>query len=232
MTNASEKHILIRRAAEPPDLTGSWSAGAWAGAETLRVDYFHPASTDHRPETEVKTLYGARHLYVFFHVRDRYVRAVTGHYGGPVCKDSCVEVFLQPRPGKGYFNFEFNCGGALLLYYIQDHRIVDGRFTRRTIVAEQDVRELRIYHSLPPIVEPEIQEPVEWMLEAAIPLSIFETYLGERIDPAGERWRGNFFKCGDRTSHPHWASWSPIGEELNFHRPEFFGVLEFEPPEI
>jgi len=38
-------------------------------------------------------------------------------------------------------------------------------------------------------------------------------------------FRGNFFKCGDETSHPHWASWSPISEELNFHRPETFGSI-------
>jgi hypothetical protein len=77
-------------------------------------------------------------------------------------------------------------------------------------------------------VDPEIQGPVEWCLEYSIPLSIFEAYLGKAVDPAGGRWRGNFYKCGDETSHPHWASWSPIGEELNFHCPEHFGILEFE----
>ena len=45
---------------------------------------------------------------------------------------------------------------------------------------------------------------------------------------AGQRWRGNAFKCGDETSHPHWASWAPIGEALNFHQPRCFGALEFE----
>ena len=30
----------------------------------------------------------------------------------------------------------------------------------------------------------------------------------------------------DKTAHPHYLSWSPIGtEKPDFHRPEFFGEL-------
>ena len=43
----------------------------------------------------------------------------------------------------------------------------------------------------------------------------------------GEVWRGNFFKCVEENSHPHWASWSPV-DEFNFHLPQCFGVLRFE----
>ena len=54
-----------------------------------------------------------------------------------------------------------------------------------------------------------------------------EPYIGTIGDVRGQTWRGNFYKCGDHTSHPHWASWSPIGEQLDFHQPEFFGELRF-----
>ncbi|MCD6337129.1 MAG: hypothetical protein J7M01_02720, partial [Candidatus Marinimicrobia bacterium] len=37
---------------------------------------------------------------------------------------------------------------------------------------------------------------------------------------------GNLYKCGDKTSHPHWASWSPI-DKLNFHQPKHFGEFVF-----
>jgi hypothetical protein len=53
-----------------------------------------------------------------------------------------------------------------------------------------------------------------------------EPYCGEVRPVVGQRWRVNAFKCGDETSHPHWASWAPIGEALNFHQPEYFGWLE------
>ena len=230
--NTGDTVYRVRRTEEPPSFTGNWSGGAWAAAEPLRVEHFHPAGSEHRPKTEAKILYDAAHLYVFFRVNDRFIRAVADSFQGPVCADSCVEAFFSPREDGGYFNFEMNCGGTLLLYYIEDPRRTEEGFARFTPVAAEKVVGMRIYHSLPARVDPEIQGPVEWRLEYSIPLSIFEAYLGETVDPsdhpAGGRWRGNFYKCGDETSHPHWASWSPIGEELNFHCPEHFGILEFE----
>jgi hypothetical protein len=220
----------VRRAAESPSFTGNWSQGVWAEAEPLRVDCFHPAGSEHRPVTEARLLFDAAHLYVFFRVQDRYVRAVADGFQGRVWTDSCVEAFLQPREDKGYFNFEMNCGGTLLLSYIKDPRRTPEGFADFTPVSAEQTEGMHVYHSLPSRVDPEIEEPVEWRLEYGIPLSLFEAYIGERPSPAGERWRGNFYKCGDETSHPHWASWSPIGEELNFHCPEHFGLLEFGEP--
>ncbi len=217
----------IRRAAQPPEFAGGWSEGIWADVQPLEVDHFHPAGSEHRPITEVKLLFDDGHLYVFFRVQDRYVRAVADGFQGPVWADSCGEAFLQPREAGGYFNFEMNCGATLLLYHIRDPRRTPEGFADFNPVAAEQAQKMRVYHSLPARVEPEIEEPVEWFLEYSIPMSLFEPYIGERPRPAGERWRGNFYKCGDETSHPHWASWSPIGEELNFHCPEHFGVLEF-----
>ncbi len=37
---------------------------------------------------------------------------------------------------------------------------------------------------------------------------------------------GNFYKCADRTSSPHFLSWAPISTpEPDFHRPEFFSKI-------
>jgi hypothetical protein len=175
----------------------------------------------------VKLLFDDQHLYLFFRVRDRYVRAVAEAYQDPVCLDSCCEAFLQPRAGRGYLNFEMNCGGTLLLYHIRDARRTPEGFADFTPVPAEQAAKIAIYHSMPVRVDPEVDEPMQWYLEYGIPLSLFEPFVGARPAPAGERWQGNFYKCGDETSHPHWASWSPIGEELNFHRPEYFGELQF-----
>jgi len=40
--------------------------------------------------------------------------------------------------------------------------------------------------------------------------------------------RGNFYKCAEDNSHPHWASWASMGGELNFHLPDRFGWFSFE----
>jgi hypothetical protein len=42
-------------------------------------------------------------------------------------------------------------------------------------------------------------------------------------------WRANFYKCGDKTSHPHWLTWNPVDKPRpDFHLPQYFGTLVFE----
>jgi hypothetical protein len=226
----------VRRTARPLR-SPHWDDDAWASAGELRVDQFHPRSSDHRPETRVRLLHDDAHLYVRFDVADRYVVSTATGYQQAVCQDSCVEFFVQPRRDRGYFNFEFNCGGTLLLFYIEDPtRCDDGRMSRFTRVPPEEAATLGVYHSMPSVVWPEVGDPVSWRLGCRIPLVLMERYVGPlgpsaaRLAPADpvEPWRANFYKCASRSSHPHWASWSPIGERLDFHQPDRFGELRFD----
>ena len=48
------------------------------------------------------------------------------------------------------------------------------------------------------------------------------------VDPENlpEKLRATFYKCGDKTAHPHFLSWNPVGTPApDFHRPDFFGEL-------
>jgi hypothetical protein len=220
---------VIRRARVKPELLGLWDGPAWKDAAVAGVASFHPASSDHRPRTRAKLLHDDDALYAMFHVADRFVRCTRTEHQSPTCKDSCVELFVEPKPGRGYLNFELNCGGTMLLYHVTDPtRDETGKFRGVTPVAAELLDAIRVYHSMPRTVEPEITEPVEWTVEYAVPWRVFERHVGT-IDSAGSKnWRGNFYKCADESSHPHWASWSPIGEPLNFHVPAHFGELRFE----
>ena len=218
----------VRLATAPP-LRAEWSDPIWSHTEPLEVQHFRPEGSDHRPQTSARVLYDGEGLYGIFQVQDRYVRSVSRQFQDPAWEDSCVELFARPREDCGYFNFEMSCGGVLLLYYIEDAtRTADG-FRKYTKVAEEHVRGLEVYHSLPQRAEPEIPDPVEWVVEYKVPLALFAAYLGSPAPAAGSIWRANLFKCADGSSHPHWASWAPIGEELNFHQPQRFGALDFEP---
>jgi hypothetical protein len=156
------------------------------------------------------------------------VRCVHTGFQAPVYEDSCVEFFVQPRPDKGYFNFEFNGGGTLLASYVTDPtRTDDGRVAEATPLSLAEGRQVAVYGSLPPIVEHEIEYEVMWSLEFAIPFTLLHTYVGRSLGKLeGQEWRGNLYKCGNKTSHPHWASWSPLSDR-NFHAPWDFGVLQF-----
>jgi len=223
----SPQPYMIERTPQPPDLTADFASPAWSAANVLQVDQFHPRSSEHRPVTRARLLYDASHLYVAFHVADRYVRAVNTLYQSMVCRDSCVEFFVQPRPQKGYFNFELNCGGTLLVYYVEDPTRVGASLRKFIELPAEFGDAIRIHATLPRRVEPEITEAVAWQVTLAIPIAAMEPYVGALGDLARQTWRANFYKCGDKTSHPHWASWSPIGENLNFHQPEFFGPILF-----
>ena len=215
----------VRSARLRPALRGDWDGPAWGQADVLELASFRPEGSAHRPVTSAKLLYDDAGAFGIFRVEDRYVRCVHTGYNDPVYKDSCVEFFVRPKEDRGYFNFEFNCGGAFLCSYITDPARVPGGFKEFVLIPEEDGKRIDVYHSMPRVIEPEVAEPTVWLLEFFIPFSLLEKYTGP-ID-TGREWRANFYKCGDETSHPHWASWSPV-DELNFHLPRCFGTLGFK----
>ncbi|MEO6435353.1 MAG: carbohydrate-binding family 9-like protein [Tepidisphaeraceae bacterium] len=221
---------LIRRARATPELAGHWDGPAWKNADVATLASFHPAGSDHRPVTRAKLLYDHAGVYVMFHVSDRYVVCTSTQNQSATCRDSCVEVYFEPEPGKsGYFNFEMNCGGAQVLFYVTDpRRDPENIFRAKEVVPQSLLDTIRVYHSMPKTVPAEITEPVEWTVEFFVPSALFERYAGKLPPPEQRRWHGNFHKCADESSHPHWASWSPIQEELNFHVPATFGRFHFE----
>jgi hypothetical protein len=211
-----------------PGLQDGWDAPAWAAAETLEIAHFRPEGSDHRPRVQARLLHAEEGLSGLFRVEDRYVLSRHTRFGDPVYEDSCVEIFLQPKPDRGYLNFEMNAGGALLASHVTDHRRTPDGFAAFTRLTEEDGRQVQVRSSLPPVVDPEIARPLGWQLAFFIPTALLETYAGPIGRLGGQAWRANLYKCGDRTSHPHWASWSPV-DALNFHLPHCFGTLLFEP---
>jgi hypothetical protein len=107
-------------------------------------------------------------------------------------------------------------------------RGMDGKLQGFRPVASSLLETIQIYHSMPREVTDEIDRPTEWAVEYFVPKEVFEAHVGSLEPPAERRWRGNFYKCGDLTSHPHWGSWAPTGRLLNFHQPNFFQPIRFE----
>ncbi|MBI2441688.1 MAG: carbohydrate-binding family 9-like protein [Lentisphaerae bacterium] len=219
---------VIQRAARRPSLKGCWEEPAWQNAPTAQLRHFLAQSKSRHPKVAAKAVYQDDGIFVFFKVLDKYVRCVQTSYQASVCKDSCVEFFVEPKAGGGYFNFEINAGGTLLLHFneLRTARSGPAGFKRR-LVPWQLGRQVEIYHSLPRTVNPEIKAATEWRVEYFIPFTIFEHYLGRLGPIPGQVWRGNFYKCADLTSRPHWLAWAPMGPELNFHLPKFFAPIKF-----
>lgn len=128
-----------------------------------------------------------------------------------VCVDSCMEMFLCcfPEPGAGYLNVEMNAIGNAKCAFGPD------RHNRRTL-SEMGLPR--------PVVTATIGEDA-WQVQCLVTEQLLEKLYNRPCNFApGHEMRANFYKCGDETDTPHWATWAPVGR-LDFHAPEFFGCL-------
>jgi len=153
-------------------------------------------------------------LVVDFRVSGLDLRARNTEDNGRQWEDSCVEVFIQDPEDGNYYNFEINALGKVLACTGPDRH----NRTPRPVEEMEDILRFSQVEG-GPIEEEGIHT---WRVGVVIPFYL----IG--IDPENlpGSIRANFYKCGDKTAHPHFLSWSPV-ETLrpDFHRPEFFGEL-------
>ena len=218
-------YCKVARLKESVNIDANWDKFPWQEIHPEKLRHYMGERPKHMPETEVKIAYDREAIYVIFRVQDRYVRAVVTRYQGSVCRDSCVEFFFAPNSevSKGYFNLEMNCGGTALFAFQPAPR--QGTIS----IPESEYERIKVAHSLPEVVDPEIETPVTWTVEYRIPIALLAKYSPVTYPAPGVTWRANFYKCADGTSHPHWLTWARVDfPRPEFHLPEFFGVLEFE----
>lgn len=176
-----------------------------------------PEEFPYRPLTVITAAHTGKCIYIDFLVRCNYLRAVNYTDNSPVSEDSCVEFFVAPDPSSEvYWAFELNCVGT----------INASRCVRRndcTQLSPEMLKRIGRYASVGTRPFQEVEGSFIWSVVMAIPLDI----LGVEYTPGSPvTMRGNFNKCAEATSQPHYLSWAPIrSEKPDFHRPEFFGDI-------
>lgn len=213
---------VIKNFAGDIALNAPWDGEQWSKANELKVDTVVKAECGHIPDVRIKMLYNEKYVCGLFKVDDQYVRAVAEKDQDSVCTDSCVEFFVKPQGAECYYNFEFNCGGTLLLFQVNDLSKKDYE-----VIPQDELDTIKRFHTMPKIVEPEITEKTTWFLGFAIPIEFFAKRTGVDANLKGQVWTANFTKCADKTSKPHWLSWMPL-PRVAFHLPECFGEISFE----
>ena len=228
-SHAEEKPMIYRvaRVKQKIAVDASWDSDSWRDIKPLQLNHFMGTKPEHFPKVQARLAYDDDSVHVIFRVDDQYVRAVAKKHQDAVYRDSCVEFFFTPsgEAEQGYFNLEMNCGGTMLMYYQRspEHKSVP--------ISSTDLSRIKVSHSLPKIVDPEITEPTRWTVAYRLPVAMFKKYFSAEFQqPApGVTWRTNLYKCADDSSHPHWLTWSPVKfERPDFHRPQSFGSLVFE----
>ena len=153
-----------------------------------------------------------------FFVRCNYLRAVNYTNNSPVHQDSCVEFFVAPKGSQPYYNFEMNCIGTLHAACRMDRH-------NGTPLTDEQLATVRRYASCGTRPFEELEGMFSWSVVMAIPLEL----IGVKYEGKPITMHGNFYKCADLTSSPHFLTWSPIDTpEPDYHRPEFFGEITLE----
>ena len=214
---------IIRYVDEAVPLCGRVLGTPWAKAQAIRVDRFPWYSKGRKQSTTVRTLYGADCLFLQFRCRDRHSSAKVIDLNGPVCRDSCVEFFATVRPERApdYVNLEVNCCGTLHVGYGPDRH-------GRRLIGPAAAGEITVATSVSGPVKEESPADRSWWVAVRLPFTVIESLSGETVRPrAGDRWRGNFYRCGGRTDDQY-ACWNPVVSPApDYHRPECFGELHF-----
>lgn len=163
--------------------------------------------------------YSNEGVLLSFFVHSLDIRTTSPGDGNYVHEDSCVEFFMQREEGDSYINFEFNAAGVCYASYHQD-RHQSSKFSA------DDYREIKRIATFQGKRMEQTAGVYSWSVTALIPWHI----MGYGVGEIPQMMRANFYKCGDKTAHPHYLSWSPIVEDFPaFHRPQFFGELYFMP---
>jgi hypothetical protein len=186
----------------------------------LKIETLNWEEFQYLPDVTVQIAYNDDELFLQYKVNEQSVKAEVGTNNGRVWTDSCVEFFLSPDGNDVYYNLEMNCIGTALLGYRKK-----GGPTEHA--SDELMNSIRRISTLGNTTFQERKEQTQWQVTVAIPWNV---YFKHDLKPIhGKKMRGNFYKCGDELSVPHFVSWTKIKtDKPAFHMPEFFGGLEFE----
>lgn len=221
---------LIQRRQAVPDFFSGFDSPDWTDVPALAIDQFHSRSHGLRPLAWAKLLYTSTAIHVFYQVTESNVLANATKLNDPVWRDSCVELFLKPKADDTrYFNVEMSCNGVLLASCVTDPTPTPDGPQGRVLITPEQAESVIIRTSFPrhQPIPVELAHRTIWQLGLTLPLALLEAFFGPLGDPAGQVWRANLYKCCEANSTPHWASWSPIGDQLNFHQPDRFAAIRF-----
>ena len=187
--------------------------------ESLQLETVNWIEYPYKPNVFVQIAHNENELFLRYQVKEQSVKAEIVESNGRVWTDSCVEFFLSPEGNDEYYNLEINCIGTALLGFRKK-----GEPTIRA--TNEQIAAIRRFSTLGDLPFPERKETTNWQITMAIP---WEAFFKHALKPIqGKKMRGNFYKCGDELSIPHFVSWTKIKtKKPSFHNPEFFGGLEF-----
>lgn len=161
---------------------------------------------------DVQILWDEQKLYIHQIAEEKNIRSKYTTHLSHVCDDSCMEFFIAPVEGDSrYFNFELNPNGALMLGFGR------GRFDRIALLPKKPTDMFNIRTCV---------GEDRWEAFFEIPVSFFESFFPGFSFYNGMTMMVNCYKCGDKTDHVHYLTWSEMtSEKPDYHRYCDFGQI-------
>jgi len=185
----------------------------------LKLETINWEEFPYLPEVSVQVAWNENELFLQYKAAEQSVKGEITTSNGRVWTDSCVEFFLSPEGNNAYYNLEMNCIGSTLLGFRK-------KGEPSIHATEEQIECIRRFSTLGDSPFPEKKVHTTWQITIAIPWTVFFMHSLQSV--LGMKMKGNFYKCGDNLSVPHFVSWTKIKTpQPSFHAPEFFGGLEF-----
>lgn len=172
-----------------------------------------------KPEVFFRIAHNGDNILLQYQVREDEILGMVTEDNGEVWTDSCAEFFIT-FDNAYYYNIESNCIGRVLLGYRKTGE-------RAEHASPETMRSVGRLPGLGFEKRSRQKGDFRWTLTLIIPLAAF--WKSNIKNLRGVKARGNFYKCGDNLTVPHFVSWAKIETpEPSFHQPGFFGELIFE----
>lgn len=170
------------------------------------------ADYPYKPDVQFQIAYDEEHIFLHYDVKEEFVKATYIRPNENVWEDSCVEFFFSLDGKETYYNFEFNTLGTGLIGYGPAIK------NERKRLSATEIEKVDAFVQLKKIAGQK-----EWEIYLIIPKILFGDVSFE-----GKTFYANFYKCGDGLPQPHFLAWNTIDlPKPNFHRPDFFGEINF-----
>lgn len=177
-----------------------------------------PESFPYAPEAKAYLAHDDNSLTILYEVRGLDLRALELEDNAHPWENSCCEFFVGIPGSNEYMNFELVCNGALLVARGEGR---DGREKLPSDVVSGLIRK----GTLDRKIYDEPDREFEWGIFLQIPFDL----IPGMDEGFPESLKANFYKCANKSAHPHFLSWNPIKTPTpDFHRPEYFGTLYFD----
>jgi len=210
----------------PPVLDGRIDDPAWSRSPL--IERFRRAQ-DGEPATyatSARLCWDDENLYLAFRCEDPLIWATMTQRDEHLWDEEVVEFFVSPSGDlRRYFEIEVNPLGVICDLDITNHYTYKVGSESISGDIDWNAENMRVAVTVDGKVNDPQTTDISWTVEIAIPFGD----LGRLTPTPGEVWRCNLFRI-DRgaESGDEFTCWSPtLVDPPAFHRPQYFGFLEF-----